>query len=69
MRISTDSEQMAVGPGKSPAQQRLRQLQQQLQLLSPGELRLLQSEINHSLQCHNDELLTQEELNLISSLF
>lgn len=69
MGIPVDFEQVSAPLSRSLAQRRIRDLCQQLKLLTPGELRLLQSEINHSLQDKNDQVLTNEELNLISSLF
>jgi hypothetical protein len=69
MGMPVDFGQVSAPLSRSLAQRRIRDLCQQLKLLTPGELRLLQSEINHSLQDKNDQVLTNEELNLISSLF
>ncbi len=69
MRMPVDFEHASAPLNRSLGQQRIRDLCQQLKLLTPGELRLLQNEINHSLQNKNNEVLTNEELNLISSLF
>jgi hypothetical protein len=44
-------------------------LKSQLQHLTPQQLRLLQSEIIHSLTNKSNGLLTYEELNVLSSLF
>ncbi|NNN98318.1 hypothetical protein FKQ62_02350 [Vibrio sp. B1-2] len=44
-------------------------LKSQLQHLTPQQLRLLQGEIKHSLENESNNLLTDDELNVLSSLF
>lgn len=44
-------------------------LRSQLQHLTPQQLRLLQGEIKHSLENESNNLLTDDELNVLSSLF
>ncbi|MGF1696503.1 hypothetical protein L4D20_05105 [Vibrio kyushuensis] len=45
------------------------QLKSQIQLLTPQQLKALQGEIHTNLSPTQAELITDEELNLISSLF
>ncbi|USD44212.1 hypothetical protein J4N42_17515 [Vibrio sp. SCSIO 43135] len=45
------------------------QLKAQLKLLTPQQLRSLQGEIRSSLDIEKETVLTEEELNLITSLF
>ncbi|MCC4238108.1 hypothetical protein LL266_16580 [Vibrio anguillarum] len=44
-------------------------LKSQLQHLTPQQLRLLQGEIKHSLENESNNLLTDDELNVLSSFF
>ncbi|MFB9214169.1 hypothetical protein [Vibrio sinaloensis] len=45
------------------------QFKKQISTLSPQQLRALRGEINNTLEHTENRLVTEEELNLISSLF
>ncbi|MCK6263877.1 hypothetical protein KP803_11415 [Vibrio sp. ZSDE26] len=45
------------------------QLKMQLELLTPQQLKSLQNEIHSNLSTSQTKLVTDEELNLITSLF
>lgn len=45
------------------------QLKSQLKLMTPQQLKLLQGEIRHSLEQEQTSLLTDEEMDVIASLF
>lgn len=45
------------------------QLKSQLKLMTPQQLKLLQGEIRHSLERDQPTLLTDEEMDVIASLF
>ncbi|ELH0893149.1 hypothetical protein Q9887_000003 [Vibrio fluvialis] len=45
------------------------QLKSQLKLMTPQQLKSLQGEIRHSLEQEQTNLLTDEEMDVIASLF
>lgn len=45
------------------------QLKSQLKLMTPQQLKSLQGEISHSLEQEQTSLLTDEEMDVIASLF
>ncbi|WP_295892265.1 hypothetical protein [uncultured Vibrio sp.] len=62
-------EALAKGKVDQMTQTQFELLKHQLKLLTPQQLRTLQGEIHHNLDSEQTKLVTDEELQLISSLF
>ena len=58
-----------VNTGDSMPTQQFEKLKEQLKQLSPQQLKMLQGEISSQLEPSSDNLLSEEELNVLSQLF